>query len=280
MIAMSVANAAHFYSLCSIFSYAGFLAVDAGWARDEDAAGFAAGLLPTSVMVGRLVTSISWGHVADRCGRRPAMLVSMASVALGNLCFGFSTNLVAALGVRFLLLGAGNGWTALMGMCTLEIAGEDFQAQAFSYIISVGSVIATLGPALGGWTYGALGSRFPALPPSLIGSGLGIVAFCVNYMWLPETRPHRATASNGLATPADSNASTTSDSITSGEGDGKGREAVPLRRVLCSHPFPLMMALRAAHGMFLFGGFEIVPLWVRCPNPRSLDPNPKPYPYP
>ena len=170
--ALALSNMAHFYSLCSIFSYAGFLAVDCGWASDTDTAGFAAGLLPTFVMLGRLCTSVPWGRAADRYGRRPCMLASMAAVAIGNLCFGLTTNLGAALAVRFLLLGAANGWVSLMGLMTLEIAGEDYQAQAFSYVISAGSVVAMAGPALGGWLYGALGPAFPALPPSLIGAAL------------------------------------------------------------------------------------------------------------
>lgn len=162
VIALSVCNSAHFYSLCSIFSYAGFLAVDCGWAPDRDRSGYVAGLLPTAVLVGRLFTSISWGYAADRIGRRPAMIASMAAVALGNLAFGFATNIYVAIGVRLILLGMCNGWVSLMGMCTLEVAGEAYQTQVFSYIISVGSVTATLGPAIAGWTYGVLGAR--ALP--------------------------------------------------------------------------------------------------------------------
>ncbi|KOO22299.1 DNA repair protein rad51-like 2-like protein [Chrysochromulina tobinii] len=107
------------------------------------------------------------------------MIASMAAVALGNLAFGFATNIYVAIGVRLILLGMCNGWVSLMGMCTLEVAGEAYQTQVFSYIISVGSVTATLGPAIAGWTYGVLGARFPALAPSLVGFGLGIVAVAV-----------------------------------------------------------------------------------------------------
>ena len=35
---------AHFYSIASLFAYAGFLAVDNGWAEDEDSAGFVVGV--------------------------------------------------------------------------------------------------------------------------------------------------------------------------------------------------------------------------------------------
>ena len=55
--AVCVCNMAHFYAICSIFSYAGFLAVDCQWAADEDRAGFVAGLLPAALLCGRLPTS-------------------------------------------------------------------------------------------------------------------------------------------------------------------------------------------------------------------------------
>ena len=34
--ALCACNIAHFFTICSLFSYAGFLAVDNGWANDED----------------------------------------------------------------------------------------------------------------------------------------------------------------------------------------------------------------------------------------------------
>jgi MFS family permease len=255
VIALSVCNSAHFYSLCSIFSYAGFLAVDCGWAPDRDRSGYVAGLLPTAVLVGRLFTSISWGYAADRIGRRPAMIASMAAVALGNLAFGFATNIYVAIGVRLILLGMCNGWVSLMGMCTLEVAGEAYQTQVFSYIISVGSVTATLGPAIAGWTYGVLGVRFPALAPSLVGFGLGIVAVAVTYAWLPETVPARKGAVDGSSEEGTYMEQSATRTPTR-------QQQKPLRAALCTHPFPLVMFLRSGHGMAMFAAFDVVPLWA------------------
>jgi len=334
VIAIGWANAAHFYSLCSIFSYAGFLAVDCGWAADADTAGFVAGLLPTAVLCGRLFTSILWGHAADRCGRRPSMIASMVAVTLGNVCFGLTTSLPAALAVRFLLIGALNGWVTLMGLCVLECAGEAMQPVVWSYVFATGSVVALLGPAIGGWTYAALGPRFPALPPSLVGGAIGATAVAVNVAWLPETKPRAASSSASAATASSSairaaspaaaaasltlraastsfSAAAASSSYSSregpagkankadagggartrlathpgggGEGGGAGSGGgdnggggnggggsggaadgaarPPLSAVLCSHPLPLVMVLRAAHGCALFAAFDLVPLW-------------------
>lgn len=258
--AVCLANCAHFYAICSIFSYAGFLAVDCGWAADEDQAGFAAGLLPTALIMGRLPTSIFWGHAADRYGRRPSLACAMLAVTFGNLLFGISTNLYLALAARFVFLGAANGWVSLMGLLCHDLGGTTQQAQVFSWVISAGSIVATLGPALGGFTYAKLGSTYPALPPSLIGSGLGVTAIVTTLCWLPETRPGQPGKSGSTtSTTADSSAS------TKGAPDAVSTPtATPpsLWALLCLRPMPLAVILRAGHGLALFAVFDVVPLWA------------------
>jgi len=130
--ALALCNAAHFYSLCSIFSYAAFLCVDAGWVEHIDEAGYMAGLLPTAVMSGRIVTSFAWGMVSDRIGPRAVLSLSMLAVAAGNLLFGLSTPLWAALSVRFAVLGAGNGWIAVLGPLSQELGGAERQSEVLS----------------------------------------------------------------------------------------------------------------------------------------------------
>ncbi|KAL3916091.1 MAG: hypothetical protein SGPRY_006967 [Prymnesium sp.] len=301
VFAICLANCAHFYSIASIFSYAGFLAVDLGWAPDEDSAGFVAGLLPTILMLGRMPTSILWGVLADRIGRRPTLAISMASVALGNLFFGLSTSLVGALVARFFFLGCGNGYVSLMGMLSLEVGGEERQSEIFSWVLSAGSVIAMVGPALGGYTYGTLSSTYPALAPSLIGCALAFICVVVVLVWLPETRPTRHVSprrksvsqatvlrgdvpmshidpdtteakegSGGGRSQAEEGAGTNiviggGTIIETGEGiivDGSGPIASrSLRSILFAWPMPMALLLRTGHGMALFGIFDVVPLW-------------------
>ena len=61
----------------------------------------------------------------------------MAAVSLGNLAFGLSTHLWAALAVRFVFLGACNGYVSLMGMLCLEAGGEAREL-AFAYAEETG----------------------------------------------------------------------------------------------------------------------------------------------
>ena len=274
------ANCAHFYSMASIFSYAGILAVDLEWAPDADRAGFVAGLLPTVLMLGRLPTSILWGYIADRYGRRPALAISMASVALGNLCFGLATNLTAALAVRLLLLGAGNGYVSLMGLLCLELGGERRQAELFSWVISAGSFVAMLGPALGGFTYGALGMRFPALAPSLIGAIMGVIATIISLAWLPETGPRGklqldaghtaavlpATVPNSSVDP-DAAPKQATAAATAGQADSRG-----LLSLACQWPLTLALLLRTGHVRCAGAGNHAPKPHMRDPETTPLEP--------
>jgi MFS family permease len=209
--ALSVCNLAHFYSLCSIFSYAPFLCVDAGWVQDIDGAGFMAGLLPTMVMLGRIFTSFLWGMASDRIGGAACLQLTCASIALGNLLFGLSTSKLAALAARFVFLGAGNGWVALVGPMAKDINAER-QAEVLTLIFATGPIVQMLGPAAGGFFYGLLGTTFPALPPSLIGTAFGcaaIVAIRVGLPPLPRPAHSRGTSATrdeqeGSRSPASS----------------------------------------------------------------------------
>ena len=139
ILSMQMCNVAHFYSLCSLFSYAAFLCVDAGWVPDVDHAGYMAGLLPAMVMLGRIVTSWPWGMLSDRIGRRRCLELSMYGVALGNLAFGVSTSAWAGLAGRFCLLGMACGWPAFIGPLSLDIGGPVRQSEVLTITIAVGA---------------------------------------------------------------------------------------------------------------------------------------------
>lgn len=285
LAAACFANMAHFYSICSIFSYAGFLAVDSGWAADSDSAGYVAGWLPTALLLGRLPTSVVWGAAADHFGRRPTVACSMLAVALGNLCFGLTTNLYLALLTRFALLGALNGYSSLTSLVCHDLGGAKRQAEVFSYVISAGSVIAVLGPGLAGFTYASLGARLPALAPSLIGCCLALVAVTATLAWLPETRPPRVAApatelpaaveerqavaksqaefAPPAAAPTAAAPSTAVAAVTPAAAPSATTEPEDsMCRILLRAPMPLAIVCRAVHGLLVFAVFDVVPLWA------------------
>lgn len=186
-IVLALCNAAHFYTICSLFSYAGFLVVDLGWAADVDGAGYVAGYLGSALVVGRLFTSVLWGHLADRCGRKPAILLSMAGILVGNLVFGVTKTLHAALAARAFFLGACNGWVSLMGVYVGEVGGASRQNRVNGYTLTGGTFTQLAGPAVAALLYNKI-PAYPALAPSLLGALLAFLAIGLGTLWLTETK--------------------------------------------------------------------------------------------
>jgi hypothetical protein len=191
--ALNVCNCAHFYSLCSIFSYAAFLSVDNGWVATIDQAGFMAGLLPTMVMAGRIATSWAWGMLSDRIGGRRCLQLCLASIAIGNLLFGLASQAWLALLVRFVFLGACNGYVALIGPLSQVIGGAERQSEVITLVFASGPVIQMVGPALGGLLYGSLLPAFPAIVPSMIGTLIALIGFAAITKAMPR-EPVRSTS--------------------------------------------------------------------------------------
>ena len=279
--ALAICNAAHFYSLCNIFSYAAFLSVDNGWVEHVNEAGFIAGLLPTAVMAGRIVTGVLWGMLNDRFGGRACIIASIWAVALGNVLFGMSTALWAALVVRFVVIGMGNGWVALIGPMSQELGGAERQSEVLALIFATGPLVGTLGPALGGLLYGTLFPSMPALSPSLVGAAIAVFGIVAMRCWMP--RPSQLAAAEKQSTTSTTEL-TAAVAPSGGDGDGGGSgggdkdtehdstadamaaDDAPrppsLCAVLCSHPLPLVCLVRSGCGCIIFGMFDCVPLWL------------------
>ncbi|OWM73575.1 hypothetical protein CDL15_Pgr026674 [Punica granatum] len=90
-------------SISSLFPFIYFMIRDFHVAKREEDIGFYAGFVGSSYMVGRGLTSVFWGMLADRYGRKPVILIGTFSVAILNVLFGLSTNLWMAIVTRFLL---------------------------------------------------------------------------------------------------------------------------------------------------------------------------------
>ncbi|KAF7847931.1 hypothetical protein BT93_L2440 [Corymbia citriodora subsp. variegata] len=95
-------------TVSSLFPYLYFMIRDFHIAKREEDIGYYAGYVGSSLFLGRVLTSILWGIVADRCGRKPVIVIGTISVAVLNTLFGLSVNFWMAIASRF-LLGCLNG---------------------------------------------------------------------------------------------------------------------------------------------------------------------------
>ncbi|CAE7361907.1 ZIFL2 [Symbiodinium sp. CCMP2456] len=242
-------DATHFYTVCSLFSYAGILCADLGWVPDRNEAGYLAGWLQSSNIFGRMLTSSIWGYVAARHGFDVVLVVTLLSLLVGGLLFGFCRSLVLAMLVRFMFFGLTHGWVAIMGPYCASVAGDKRQQDVIGIVIAVGTGVQLVGPAVSGWTY-ALVPSFPALVPSLLGALLALVSIS-----LYSLLHCRAKGAWGRS------------EISQNEGRAAAREETTaskrsMRRTVQRWPIPLVIFMRFCQGFAQFAIFEVAPLWM------------------
>nr|VDC85225.1 unnamed protein product [Brassica rapa] len=84
-----------------------------------------------SFMVGRTLTSVIWGIVADRYGRKPVILIGIASVVIFNTLFGLSVNFWMAIITRF-CLGSFNGLLVPIKAYAMETIRDEYHGLALN----------------------------------------------------------------------------------------------------------------------------------------------------
>lgn len=70
---------------------------DFGITENEDEIGFYVGFIASAFSLAQFLTSIFWGWLSDRIGRRPVLLIGLIGNAVSTLSFGLSHSLVWAI---------------------------------------------------------------------------------------------------------------------------------------------------------------------------------------
>jgi len=175
------------------------MVVDFGMASTTDSAGYFAGWITGMFMIGRVMSSIPWGILADRWGRKPCLLISMLNVAVFGVLFGFSSNFVMAM-VSRLCIGIGNGFMAVAKTVISEIvANKDQELKAFGILNGTWGIGMIVGPVVGGllsrpavlypqvFASSSLWGRFPYLLPCLCCAAVAVAAEILIFRFVPET---------------------------------------------------------------------------------------------
>ncbi|XP_057948421.1 protein ZINC INDUCED FACILITATOR 1-like [Malania oleifera] len=183
--------------ISSLFPFLYFMIRDFRIAKKEKDIGYYAGYVGSSFMLGRALTSVLWGVVADRYGRKPVIMIGTIAVVIFNTLFGLSTDFWMAFVTRF-LLGSFCGILGPMRAYASEVCQEQYQALGMSIISTSWGVGLVIGPALGGFlaqpaekypnifSKESLLGRFPYLLPCLLISAFALGVFVVCF-WIPET---------------------------------------------------------------------------------------------
>ena len=189
------------FALFSVVPYAGYMATWLGVARTKEESGFYAGWLVSGFMFGRASTSVLWGGLSDRIGRKPVLIVGCAAMIVGQLVFGLARSFPLAVASR-VLLGVFNGLVGAAKTVASELVPSEAtgQQQRAMSIISAGvSLASLLGPACGGFLAdpahqvgGVFDSPFfrayPYALPNLVGAAFALASLVWIVLYVPETR--------------------------------------------------------------------------------------------
>ncbi|XP_020254688.1 protein ZINC INDUCED FACILITATOR-LIKE 1-like isoform X2 [Asparagus officinalis] len=145
--------------IASLFPFLYFMIRDLHIAERVEDIGFYAGFVGkihvsyvkgASFMFGRALTSVVWGVIADRWGRKPVIIIGLISLIIFNTLFGLSVNYWMAIATRF-LLGALNGILGPIKAYAVEICRPEQQSIALSLVSTAWGIGLVIGPAVGGF---------------------------------------------------------------------------------------------------------------------------------
>ncbi|KAJ6802808.1 protein ZINC INDUCED FACILITATOR-LIKE 1-like isoform X2 [Iris pallida] len=183
--------------ITSLFPFLYFMIRDLHVAKRVEDIGFCAGFVGASYMFGRALTSVLWGIVADRYGRKPVMVIGTISVIIFNTLFGLSTSYWMAIASRF-LLGVFNGLLGPIKAYATEVCRPEHKSIGLSLVSTAWGIGMIIGPAIGGFfaqpaekfpsifSTESFFGRFPYFLPCFCISvfSAGVLFICI---WLPET---------------------------------------------------------------------------------------------
>ena len=123
------------------------------------------------------------GNFSDRFGRRPVLLLSLATLAVDYLIMGFAPTL-AWLFLGRLLAGASAATFATANAYIADVTTPEERAGKYGLIGAAWGIGFVLGPALGG-LLGELGTRVPFF----VAAAMAAVNVLYGFFVLPETLP-------------------------------------------------------------------------------------------
>ncbi|PIA48402.1 hypothetical protein AQUCO_01400777v1 [Aquilegia coerulea] len=262
--------------ISSLFPFLYFMVRDTHIAKREEDIGYFAGFVGSSFMFGRVLTSVLWGMIADRYGRKPVMIFGIIVVVVFNTLFGLSTSFWMAVTTRF-LLGSLNGALGPIRAYASEVSRPEHQALALSLVSVAWGIGLIIGPAIGGFlampaekypdliSKDSLFGRFPYLLPCLCISMFGLIV-CVVCFWLPETlhRNHENNSGDDSyeALEASSNVYTTKEDL---QGNEKSHSASK-KSLLKNWPLMSSIIVYCIFSLNDMAYAEIFSLWAVSPR--------------
>lgn len=172
----------------------------------ESDVGFYSGLIESLFSATQVVVLIFWGRLADRIGRKPVLLCSLAGLTVGPVLFCMATTIPQMMLFRC-LAGMFSGSDLIIRTMVSENSTPATQARAFSWFSVGGNLGLFLGPVVGG-TLANPATQYPSLfggiefferhpfaLPGFAAGGISLVgamavAFCLEETLPKDEAPH------------------------------------------------------------------------------------------
>jgi DHA1 family multidrug resistance protein-like MFS transporter len=144
----------------------------------------ALGLMTMAFALAQLVAAPFMGSAADRFGRRPIVLLSLAAFAVANVGFLLASSTTVFIVIRALEGGLTAGlFPAAMGVVA-DIAREDERGRWIGIVMGSYGAGFILGPIVGGVLYDGWGFAAPFIASAVMAA----IAFIAAAVLVPETR--------------------------------------------------------------------------------------------
>ena len=132
----------------------------------------------------RLLFDLPMGHLTERAGRRPVLLIGEAITAIGSLGCGLALTYPQLLVFRF-VGGIGSATVLTVGQIIVaDVSKRENRGRMMSIYMTFFQFAVGIGPVIGGGLNQALGPR----SPFLVFAVLALVALIIASLRLPETR--------------------------------------------------------------------------------------------
>jgi MFS family permease len=142
------------------------------------------GLLVSAYAICQLIAGPPLGHLSDRIGRRPVLLVSQIGTCIGFLILGFAQTLWVVFLARIIDgLTAGNLTVAQAYIA--DVTDAENRAKSFGFIGIAFGVGFLIGPGISGFL-----AQYSNTYPIFAAAGLSFTSIMCTYFLLPSAVPH------------------------------------------------------------------------------------------
>jgi len=160
------------------------------YAREYHASGFVVGAIVGVYSIMQFFFAPVWGRLSDLHGRRPVILMSLATSCTGYLLFAFSQNLTMLFLAR-VIAGAGGANIGTAQAYITDVTAPEERARYMGLIGAAFGAGFILGPPLSvaAWMIGGRFHVHDNLVPGLLASALSLTALVVAFTSLAESKP-------------------------------------------------------------------------------------------